>query len=113
MRISAPHRWITATVALLLAAGLTLPSALAGNGGKHKAALTPLEHIVIIHKENRSFDHYFGAFPGVNGATQGQTSNGTWVPLTPPPDPLPQDIGHSTGDFTTAYNNGLNNGFDL
>jgi len=26
-----------------------------------------LKHIIIIVKENRSFDHYFGQFPGVTG----------------------------------------------
>jgi len=29
----------------------------------------PIEHIVIIVKENHSFDNYFGSFPGVNGAS--------------------------------------------
>jgi phospholipase C len=28
----------------------------------------PIEHVVIIVKENHSFDNYFGSFPGVNGA---------------------------------------------
>jgi phospholipase C len=28
----------------------------------------PIEHVVIIVKENHSFDNYFGTFPGVNGA---------------------------------------------
>src|SRR5580693_8355278 len=30
---------------------------------------SPIDHVVIIVKENHSFDNYFGAFPGVNGAT--------------------------------------------
>jgi len=29
---------------------------------------TPIQHVVIIVKENHSFDNYFGSFPGVNGA---------------------------------------------
>src|SRR5258708_33722034 len=29
----------------------------------------PIEHVVIIVKENHSFDNYFGTYPGVNGAT--------------------------------------------
>ena len=29
----------------------------------------PIEHVVIIVKENHSFDNYFGTFPGANGAT--------------------------------------------
>ena len=28
----------------------------------------PIEHVVIIVKENHGFDNYFGTFPGVNGA---------------------------------------------
>jgi len=28
----------------------------------------PIEHVVIIVKENRSFDNYFGSYAGVNGA---------------------------------------------
>src|SRR5260370_35911104 len=29
----------------------------------------PIEHVVIMVKENHSFDNYFGSFPGVNGAS--------------------------------------------
>ena len=29
----------------------------------------PIEHVVIIVKENHSFDNYFGTFPGANGTT--------------------------------------------
>src|SRR5437588_11546714 len=27
----------------------------------------PIQHVVIIVKENHTFDNYFGRFPGVNG----------------------------------------------
>ncbi|MFQ5502377.1 MAG: phospholipase C [Phycisphaerae bacterium] len=29
--------------------------------------LTPIKRVIIIYQENRSFDHYYGTFPGVNG----------------------------------------------
>ena len=29
----------------------------------------PIKHVVFIIKENRTTDHLFGRFPGVNGAT--------------------------------------------
>ena len=29
----------------------------------------PIEHVVIIVKENHSFDNYFGSFPAANGAS--------------------------------------------
>jgi phospholipase C len=31
------------------------------------AARTPIEHIVVVMQENRSFDHYFGMYPGADG----------------------------------------------
>jgi phospholipase C len=30
-------------------------------------AATPIQHVIIIMQENRSFDSYFGTFPGANG----------------------------------------------
>src|SRR5436190_19599355 len=38
----------------------------------HAQGATPIKHIVFIVKENRSFDNYFGRFPGAHGATTGQ-----------------------------------------
>ncbi len=29
----------------------------------------PIQHVVLIIKENHCFDNYFGTFPGANGAT--------------------------------------------
>jgi len=34
------------------------------------------EHVVIVEMENRSFDHYFGTFPAVNGLPGRQVENG-------------------------------------
>jgi len=45
---------------------------------KPPPAPTPLKHIIIIVQENRSFDSYFGTFPGANGFPAG-----TCVPLDP------------------------------
>jgi phospholipase C len=42
---------------------------------------TPIQHVVFIVKENRSFDHMFGRFPGANGATHGKISTGQILPL--------------------------------
>lgn len=44
---------------------------------------TQVEHIVIIVKENHTFDNYFGTFPGANGAT-----------LAKAPNPPPNDPDH-------------------
>ncbi len=41
-----------------------------------------VEHVVILTMENRSFDEYFGTFPGVNGFYNNPLSafDGAWVP---------------------------------
>ena len=36
-----------------------------------KANTTPIQHVVIIVQENRSFDSYFGTYPGANGIPNG------------------------------------------
>ncbi len=43
----------------------------------------PIDHVVIIIKENHTFDNYFGTFPGANGVT-----------LPPAADPPPKDQPH-------------------
>jgi phospholipase C len=73
----------------------------------------PIKHIVILVKENRSFDNYFGTFPGADGATTGQLSNGQIVPLGHTPDHTLLDINHMGDAARVAENGGRMNGFDL
>jgi phospholipase C len=54
-----------------------------------------IQHVVVIVKENHSFDNYFGKFPRANGATTGKTPTGT-VALTHMSD-RPYNCGHSWG----------------
>ncbi|MFY9562466.1 MAG: alkaline phosphatase family protein [Terriglobales bacterium] len=72
-----------------------------------------IQHIVFLIKENRTFDHYFGTYPGADGATSGKTSAGRTIPLSHAPDETPWDIGHSWRDALIAINNGKMNKFDL
>jgi phospholipase C len=37
------------------------------DGERLAAARAAIQHVVIINQENRSFDHYFGTFPGADG----------------------------------------------
>jgi phospholipase C len=71
-----------------------------------------IQHIVFIIKENRTFNNYFGTFPGANGVTSGPVSNGQIIPLGHTPDRV-RDMGHAWKDATTAINGGLMNQFDL
>ncbi len=102
---------ILATIGLALLLALIPKTSTATTS---KFPITPIKHIVIIQKENRSFDTYFGKFPGADGATSGKMSNGQTVQLGPTPDPMPNDIGHGyLEDFVPAYHNGQMDGFDL
>jgi phospholipase C len=52
--------------ALIVAALLALPAPAAAATGIHK-----IKHIVVIVQENRSFDSYFGTYPGADGIPKG------------------------------------------
>jgi len=73
----------------------------------------PIKHIIIIDKENRSFDTMFGLFPGADGASAAHLSDGKIVPLTHTPDRTLLDVGHAGAAVTLAVDNGKMDGFDL
>lgn len=75
------------------------------------SAFTQITNVVVIMKENHSFDNYFGAFPGANGATTGKTSTGATVPLRPMPD-QPAGCNHTWYNSKVDINNGAMNGFN-
>lgn len=84
------------------------------------AAQSKIKHIVIIMQENRSFDHYFGTFPGADGIPM---KNG--IPIVCINDPStnqcikpyhdPNDInfgaGHGSPYATMDIDNGKMDGF--
>jgi hypothetical protein len=72
-----------------------------------------IQHIVFIIKENRSFDMYFGAFPGADGATSAVISTGERVSLRHATDRMPRDVGHDWEDARTAMHGGEMDRFDL
>src|SRR5262249_55937847 len=79
----------------------------------HHPGLKRLKHIVFIVKENRTFDNYFGTFPGVDGATSGTISTGEVIPLGQAPDRTPRDISHSFQSAVLAIDGGAMDKFDL
>jgi phospholipase C len=73
-----------------------------------------IQHVVFLIKENRSFDNYFGTFPGANGATRGPISTGQIINLGPTPDyTYPLDPEHDFGGTIEAMDNGAMDRFDL
>src|SRR5581483_9963503 len=80
---------------------------------KTPPGLTNIQHFVFILKENRSFDHYFGKFPGADGATTATLSTGQVVPLTQAPDQLQRDLCHSWQCGVTSVDYGRMDKFDV
>ncbi len=80
---------------------------------KFQSGTTPIQHIVFIIKENRSFDNYFGTFPGANGATSGTISTGQVIPLGHLPDVTPNDPGHGWPEALASMDGGKMDQFDI
>ncbi len=86
-------------VTLMLMAAL-----LSGRAAAQTRVTFPIQFVIIIVKENHTFDNYFGQFPGADGART--------VPVrgvTQPPPRAPDrttDITHSFAWAHTAYNGG-------
>jgi phospholipase C len=64
------------------------------------AATTPIRHVVVIVKENHTFDNYFGSFPGAEGTRAPDGSNrcptpsGAMGPCPHAVDSPPHDFCH-------------------
>jgi phospholipase C len=76
-----------------------------------RMARDKIRTVVFIVKENRTFDHFFGTFPGADGVTEGTRCDGTTVPLAKAHDDSPGAV-HSFVAGITAINGGKMNCFD-
>jgi phospholipase C len=77
------------------------------------AASGPIQHVVVIIQENRSFDNLFATFPGADGTTKGKMSGGKSIKLTETNLAQSCDFGHSYQGFKRDYNGGKMDGFNL
>jgi phospholipase C len=79
-----------------------------------------IRHVVVIMQENRSFDTYFGTYPGANGIPMSNGAPGVCVPdpqtgqcVRPYPDHADVNGGgpHSQNNATADINGGKMDGF--
>jgi phospholipase C len=109
--------WIASLVAMVVGAfSVSTPAQQASQPQKqvqHPPNLSALQHLVFIVKENRSFDDYFGTFPGANGTTTGLISTGQVIPLGHMPDLTPRDLSHNWNSTVLAIDHGKMDKFDL
>ena len=74
---------------------------------------TPIKYVVVIVKENHSFDNYFTNFPGAESSMTAKLHDGTTITRQKAPDGmLPGDVSHSRTSWLKDYDNGKMDGFD-
>jgi phospholipase C len=112
------------SVVLVLAGWLALPGCLTGGtptsgSGASATGIQKIQHVVIVMQENRSFDEYFGTYPGVDGLPM---QNGQFTSCVPDPrggcqkpfhDPNPVNAGgpHGQANATADVDGGRMDGF--
>ncbi len=105
---------VLAIAALSLGSGMVMASRGPSTGGSgvpcSPLPCGPIKHIVIIVKENRSFDSLFGRFPGANG-TRYAWEGTKRIPLSETPDVLQEDLGHGGLSALEAVDGGKMDGF--
>ena len=86
---------------------------------------SPIQHVVLIIQENRTFNDFFATFKGADGTTTGQAepnsqcgiTQAETIPLKPSNlitklNGKPQDLSHAYSDYDTARDGGKMDGFD-
>ena len=74
----------------------------------------PIDHFIILMQENRSFDHYFGMMPGVEGIQAGASNpdgSGASVDAFHTDEYCIVDVAHSWNGSHRQFNGGANDGF--
>jgi phospholipase C len=103
-------------------AGPTVPPGMrAPQSHTKSSSQSPIQHVVLIIQENRTFNNFFATFPGADGSTTGlavpnsycNVSHSETVTLTKSPLVEPRDLNHGYQGFHTARDGGKMDAFDL
>jgi phospholipase C len=106
-----PNRLLAGIAALSFGGWLpVMAAAAAGRPAALPAGINKIQHVVVIFQENRSFDSYFGTYPGADGIpTSTAGSPGTCVPdpqtrrcIRPFPDHADRNGGGPHDDVNSA-----------
>ncbi|MGH9830516.1 MAG: alkaline phosphatase family protein, partial [Blastocatellia bacterium] len=91
--------------------------AFTGAGGSYLSVtgLNLIKHVIVITQENRSFDHYFGTFPGADGFPAGacvpDPASGTCVAPFHDTSDMVYGGPHGAANATADLNGGKMDGF--
>jgi phospholipase C len=85
--------------------------AIGGPMSQHSGGSTPIQHVVIIMQENRSFNNLFYGFPGATTASSGM-GHGTKYAMKAIPLTWKYDLNHSHAQWLEDFDQGKNDGWD-
>jgi phospholipase C len=71
---------------------------------------TPIRHVIVVVKENHTFDNYFGTFPGAEGTAKCLTTKGV-IAAPRAPNVTPRDLAHWHAAALMDWNGGDMNGW--
>jgi phospholipase C len=120
-----PYKCLVALLAATIAAGCStvatpsLPSGPSQTASVFLAAPpppvkgSPIQHVIVVIQENRTFDNLFNGFPGADTVTRGRNHLGRPVALQPEGLEWQFDPSHTHANLVKEYNGGAMNGFDL
>lgn len=96
---------------LLWSSGGVFDRSAADTAAKCNHVCGRIKHIVIIVRENHTYDNLFGRFPGADGTSKAHVGN-TVIKMPATPDSLREDISHNEFTARLADNNGQMNQFN-
>ena len=114
------RRRMLQNLGIIFGAGLTLDAGISSVSkvlaSMHSPDVNPINHVLIVCQENRSFDHYFGYYPkaGSFGVPAHYSQpDGKGGSVTPHHDffPVSLDPSHSWQSIHSEWNHGAMNGF--
>ncbi|HEY2476201.1 MAG TPA: alkaline phosphatase family protein [Candidatus Cybelea sp.] len=89
------------------------------SGGHHRTSSSPIQHIVLMVQENRTFNNLFATFPNATGTTtglewvgKGKKAHDVTINLTETNLVDKKNLNHLYISYKTAYRNGNMDGFN-
>ena len=92
--------------------GIDEPTVPPAPGDTQTPIPSKIRYVLVLVKENHTFDNYFKGFPGATSSATAKLSNGTTITRKQAPTALMKDICHSNTCAQEAYAGGKMNGFD-
>jgi len=98
-----------------------VPAPQQASGRHFSTSSSPIQHVVIVVQENRTFNDFFASYPGGDGTIVGKVEAnpncsppiqaGT-IPLQKVPLDIPKDLDHKYSGYEKARDGGQMDGFD-